>query len=70
MNINAKRGDKVVFSHPNAGTSIHQAIAREHLAEGQAYTVERTEVEFSHTDVFLHEFPDTFFNSVLFSDAD
>lgn len=69
MNIDADEGAKVVFNHPNAGYPHHQETAREHLEVGATYTVERTEVDFSHTDVYLQEVEGVAFNSVHFDDA-
>ncbi|MDO8558373.1 MAG: hypothetical protein Q7S09_04280 [bacterium] len=69
MNIYAKPGSRVVFSHPNNGYPGDQKNAQRHLQVGHTYTVERTEVHSFSTRVFLQEVPGTFFNSVLFEDA-
>ncbi len=69
MNIYAKSGEKVVFSSPTNGYLCHQELARKHLAVGRIYTVDYTEVEAFHTDVFLLECPGVAFNSVLFDDV-
>lgn len=69
MDIYAKQGTKVVFSHPKAGYTHHQEVAAQHLKEGETYTVDHTEVDRWHTDVFLSEVPGVAFNSVHFDDA-
>lgn len=68
MNIHAKKGELVVFTHPDAGYDSHQEKARKFLEEGKTYTVERTVVDAWHTDVYLQEVPGEAFNSVHFSD--
>ena len=67
MDIYSKPGTKVRFAYPDAGYPHHQADARKHLEEGYGYTVERTEVESCHTDVYLQEIPSVAFNSVMFA---
>lgn len=69
MNIYAARGDKVSFAHPKNGYGHDQDKAARHLVKGQTYTIDHTEVHSWHTDVFLQEFPNVSFNSVLFEDA-
>jgi hypothetical protein len=69
MNIHAKPGAKVVFSNPKAGYPSDQKLAKEHLEVGKTYTVSVTDVDQSRTNVYLKEFPEIAFNSVLFSDA-
>jgi len=69
MNIYARKGDKVVFSNPDAGYNPEQKRAREHLKIGKVYTVERTIVSDWRTTVILQEVPDTGFNSSFFDDA-
>lgn len=68
MNIYAKHGDFVVFTHPGNGYPAHQKHAAQFLDLGKIYTVDWTDVGNSHTDVHLVEFHDTCFNSVHFSD--
>lgn len=67
-NIYASKGAKVVFSHPDTGYLHHQETAKEHLTLGKTYTVEETQIDSFHTDVFLQEIPEVAFNSVLFED--
>jgi len=68
MNIYAEKGAKLVFLNRN-GRDHESAEARKHgLTEGAIYTVERTEVGGWYTDVYLQEFPDKSFNSVMFAD--
>jgi hypothetical protein len=70
MDTHSKEGTKVIvtkFSISNGYTSqIKQA--KKHLKVGGQYTVDRTEVSGWHTNVFIKEFPDIAFNSVLFED--
>jgi hypothetical protein len=68
MNIRAKKGTKVVFAYPDAGYPFDQEFAKKHLVAGETYTVEKTVIRSCETDVFLKEFPDMSFNSVLFTD--
>ena len=69
MNIYARDGDLIIFNHPNAGYDPDQKKARELLTIDSIYTVERTEVDSWHTNVYLKEFPGEVFNSVLFDDV-
>ncbi len=66
MDINSKKGTKVVFANPGSGYEPEQELAKEHLKVGATYTVDRTEVGRFHTKVFLEEIPDVPFNSVMF----
>lgn len=68
MNIYANKGDKVIYANPENGMTNDQERCKKHLVENQVYTIERTEVDHSHTDVYLQEFPDIRFNSVMFED--
>lgn len=68
MNIYAQRGDKVIFSHPNAGGWGDSEKCAKHLELGAEYTVQETEVDPWHTDVYLQEVPGVAFNSVMFDD--
>ena len=61
-----KVGDKVVFSHPDAGWPHDRVRAKKYLTEGQKYTVREVEIHDWHTNIHLEEFPETFFNSVHF----
>lgn len=69
MNIYAKEGDKVVCYTFDAGYAYHQEIANKYLVIGQVYTIDHTEVDSWHTDVYLKEFPEVKFNSVFFEDV-
>lgn len=69
MNIYAKKGDKVVFTHPNAGNEHHQQLASKYLKLNETYTIDHTDVGGWHTSVYIQEVPDVRFNSVLFEDA-
>lgn len=66
MDIYSKEGTKVVYQYPTNGYTYDQEMAAKYLELGQEYTVERTEVYQSSTDVFLKEFPGICFNSVMF----
>lgn len=66
MNIYAPKGHKVVFLN-KGGLTHHKEYALEKgLIEGNIYTVEKTDVDNFHTDVFLQEVESHGFNSVLF----
>jgi hypothetical protein len=69
MNIYALPGHRVRCATLNGGYEFHEQIAREYLDEGGEYTVDHTEVDSWHTDVFLVEFPEVRFNSVFFEDV-
>jgi hypothetical protein len=66
MDIYSKKGTKVIFNHPQAGYSHHIETAKKYLKIGEEYTVEKTAVGHFHTDVYLQEFPNIAFNSVMF----
>lgn len=68
MNIYAQKGHKIVFCHPENGYSSDQEQAAKLLKINHVYTVERTVVHRSSTDVELQEVPGEMFNSVLFED--
>lgn len=65
MNIYAKPGTKVVFDHPECGTKHDKEKAAKFLTVGTTYTVAKTEVHNWHTNVWLEELPDFWFNSQL-----
>jgi hypothetical protein len=69
MDIYAKEGTKVIFANPTWGYQFDQKMAAKHLKEGAVYTVERTDVDSWHTDVYLKEVPGIAFNSVHFVEA-
>lgn len=68
MNINAMRGDKVIFT-AEGGYDSDIARAKTYLKPGVEYTVDYTKISGWSTAVFLVEFPGTAFNSVMFEDA-
>jgi len=70
MNIYALKGHKVSFTHPNGGWPFDQQLAKTHLLLDNKYTIEKTIVDSSSTDVFLEEFPNVRFNSVMFDDVE
>ena len=70
MNIYALEGHKVRVSNLSGGYEYHQKVANQHLKVGNEYTVERTEVDSWHTDVFLKEIPNVAFNSVFFENVE
>lgn len=67
MNVHAKSGDKVVYLD-EGGHEFQRVSARKILKKYHVYTVDRTDVSDFHTDLFLKEFPDELFNSVMFDD--
>jgi hypothetical protein len=62
--------DKVKVDNLSGGYPHHQEVAKKHLSIGNIYTIEETEVDNWHTDVYLKEFPGIAFNSVFFEDAE
>ena len=68
MNIYALEGHKVKVSNLSGGYDYHKEVAKKHLIIGNEYTVEKTDVDSWHTDVYLKEIPGIAFNSVYFED--
>jgi hypothetical protein len=66
MNIYALEGFKVILRFGSTASGWEKA--RKLLDFGTIYTVEKTEVHNSHTDVWLKEVPGESFNSVLLED--
>lgn len=66
INIYAKHGEKVCYLFPLNGTSYDQEEARNKLELGAWYTVDYTNVFSFSSTVCLQEFPDMYFNTVLF----
>lgn len=66
MSIYSKRGTKVKFENPAAGCEPDHDLAKKHLALGGTYTVARIRVKNFSSRVMLSEFPDLWFNTVLF----
>ena len=69
MNIYALEGHKVRFDNPTSGYEYDQKQAAKYLQIGKEYTIDYTNVENSSTDVYLKEFPNISFNSVMFEDV-
>lgn len=69
MNIYALNGHKVKCKTLSGGYSYHQEIAEKYLKIDEEYTIEKTEVDSWHTDVWLQELPNVKFNSVFFEDS-
>lgn len=69
MANNAVKGTLIRFAFPNNGYLSDQESAKKLLVEGMIYTVDFTDVDDWHTDVYLKEFPGKPFNSVLFEEA-
>lgn len=70
MDIYVPPGTRIQFAHPFAGYPTDQALAAQHLTQGEVYTVARTNVRRSDTSVYLQEVPGVAFNSVLFEEED
>lgn len=68
MNIYAKEGDKVIFCNPKNGYDCDKNQCAKHLKVNQVYTVDFTDVGQSSTRVYLKEFHNVSFNSVMFDD--
>lgn len=71
MNIYALIGHKVIVTEQSAnnGYDYHQEKVKEYLTIGKEYTVEKTIVHRSSTEVFLKEVPGQIFNSANFEDV-
>ncbi len=69
MNIYALKGHKVRCVSLEAPYNYQTERAKKHLEIGKEYTVERTEVHSSSTDVILQELPEIEFSSGLFEDV-
>lgn len=68
MNPHSVPGSKVVFQHPYQGYPHDQRQVAGKLFIGHVYTVQRTEVIGSRTNVWLVEHPGVMFNSIHFED--
>jgi len=68
MNIESKKGDKVIFTG-KGGYDSENEYARNHLKVDQIYVVDYTIIHNFNTEVILEGFPKKKFNSVLFDDA-
>lgn len=67
MDINSKPGTKVVFLYPNNGYPQDKKYVKQHLEEGQTYTVKHVRSSQSISYVELEEVPGKTFNTVHFS---
>jgi len=54
------------FVHPNHGYPADKAMAKRYLEIGKSYAVKKIEIGDFNTNVWLMEYPDKCFNSVLF----
>lgn len=72
MNIYALNGHKVLVTEKSAnnGYDYHKQKVKELLIIGKVYTVDKTIVYQSSTEVFLKEYPEQVFNSANFEDVD
>lgn len=70
MNIYALKGHKVTCLSLESPYEYQTARAKKHLEIGKIYTVERTDVHSSSTEVYLQEIPEIAFNSTLFQDVE
>jgi hypothetical protein len=64
LDLNTPPGSKVIYARTEAGYSIESS--KEMLYPGNVYTVDHLEVGRSYTSVYLKEFPNQAFNSVVF----
>lgn len=69
MNIFAIEGHKVKIDTFKAGYDYQKEIMMKLFDKDKVYTVDKTIVHSSSTDVYLKEFPNTHFNSVFFKDV-
>lgn len=65
MRIDAPAGTKVIYTG-EGGYDRHKETGDKYLKRGGEYTVDRTEIENWHTDVYLKEVSGVAFNSVMF----
>jgi hypothetical protein len=71
MNIFALENHKVIVTEETSkcGFQGDQEQVQKLLEIGKEYTIEKTIVSSSYTSVFLKEFPNIVFNSVMFEDV-
>ena len=69
MNIYALKGHKVRCINLELPYDYQTETAHKHLELNKKYTVERTEVHSSSTEVFLKEIPEVAFNTTSFEDV-
>jgi hypothetical protein len=63
--IYCEKGDRIVFINYN-GSEYDLKKAQQYLNEGQYYTVNKIDIGSWCSDIYLEEFPDINFNSVMF----
>jgi hypothetical protein len=68
MDIYATNGDRVCYANFLAGGDDDYVKCEKYLTRGGVYTVDKTVVHNYYTTVYLLEFPDISFNSVMFED--
>jgi len=68
MNIYAKEGTKIKYLGFN-GYKSDIEHANKYLKKDAIYTVLKTHVKAFYTNVILKEFPDQYFNSVIFEEV-
>ena len=69
MNIYAEEGEKVIFAYPQCGYDGDKTRAAKYLEVGKEYTVSWTEVGGFSSVVYLEEFPNVPFNTVMFESS-
>lgn len=57
------------FAYPGNGYQGDSDLAAKHLVPGKVYLIDHMDVGRSHTTIYLHDFRDIGFNSVLFAAA-
>lgn len=67
MDIRSVPDTKIIYNLPNNGYQSDKEGAAKHLTLGETYTVLMTDVGPSCSHVMLKEFPDRWFNTVMFS---
>ncbi len=67
MDIHSKPGTQIIFAYPGNGMRHDQKVAEDYLEVGKEYTVKMIRIENWHSYVWLEEFPNKPFNSVMFS---
>lgn len=69
MNIYSETGTKIIYSFPENGRDFDQKKAQRYLKVNGVYTVLKTVVRQSSTEVYLEEVYGVAFNSVNFSNV-
>jgi hypothetical protein len=70
MNIYSKPGNKIKYDRINAGHTHEQELCKTLLKLNNIYTVYKTVVHSYSSIVYLKEFPNIKFNTVMFSDIE